>query len=89
MIAASRGYRECVSVLVASGADVNKAKVRIEPRWSSHFYDQEGETALIMAAENGHYDCVSILIANGADANISSEVIAWKRLACLSPKASL
>ena len=64
MMAAKRGHHECVSILVANGADVNAPCDAFE-------------TALMKAAENGHLDCASILIANGANVNAYDVVSAW------------
>ena len=76
MIAAKGGYHECVAILTANGADVNRAKTELKG-WPIFWKcdEQNGDTALIMAAEKGHHECVSILIANGADVNIANKVI--------------
>ena len=74
MQAAGNGHHECVSTLIAKGADVNIIALEVE-NWT--FSDREDSTsALMMAAANGHHDCLSILLANGANVHFSSEVIA-------------
>ena len=52
--AACYGHIECVKLLIAAGADVNKA-------------DKYGHTPLNMAAGNGHTECERLLIAAGAN----------------------
>ncbi len=63
MMAAEKGHQECVSILVANGANVNAPCDAFE-------------TALMKAVGNGHLDCASILIANGADVNANGWVSA-------------
>ena len=69
MQAAWNGHHECVSALIAKGADVNIIATGFRfPEYSG--------SALMMATYNGHHECMSILIANGANVHIASEVIA-------------
>ena len=56
ILAASRGHRSSVRLLIQAGADVNTRR-------------RDGYTALMCAAENGHDDCVELLIRAGADVN--------------------
>ena len=56
ILAASRGHRSSVRLLIEAGADVNTRR-------------RDGYTALMCAAENGHDDCVEVLIRAGADVN--------------------
>ncbi|GMI14779.1 hypothetical protein TrVE_jg7335 [Triparma verrucosa] len=55
--AALRGHLEVVQVLVAAGADVNKART------------DDGCTPLFMAAQNGHQNVVQALVTARADLN--------------------
>ena len=76
MMAANRGYHQCVSSLVANGADVNMVMEVSRCYWLVflhaalivHSY-QRGLTILMMAVKQGHHECVSILAANGANVN--------------------
>lgn len=63
MVSARAGCRECLSLLLAAGADVNA----VSPA---------GQTALHLAAEAGHTDAVTALLGAGAeiDAAITSLV---------------
>jgi ankyrin repeat protein len=54
MGAAEHGHQEIVSILLTSGANVNKV-------------NSEGKTALSLAAEKGHLEIVKLLLAAGAD----------------------
>ena len=54
--AAKNGKTELVKLLIAAGADVNKA-------------DEDGETPLFRAAWNAHTECVKLLLAAGANVN--------------------
>ncbi len=54
--AAENGDDELVKLLIAAGADVNKA-------------NKYGNTPLYRAAWNGHTECAKLLIAAGADVN--------------------
>ncbi len=58
IIAAVWGHTDCLSLLLARGADPDRE-------------NKLGDTALIKAAGNGRTDCVRILLENGADLNIS------------------
>ncbi len=58
MLAAARGYKDVVELLVASGAKVN-------------INNNINRTALMQASSKGHIDIVRLLIAAGADINIS------------------
>ena len=60
ILAADKGYKEIVDILLENNADVN-AK------------DNNGWTALILAAENGHKDIVIILLQNNANVNARSD----------------
>ena len=57
-IAAREGNDECLSQLIAAGADVNIA-------------NNDGETPISIAAWEGNDRCLSQLIAAGADVNIA------------------
>ena len=61
MIAAEKGFHNCVSVLVNAGADVN-------------IQDWLGNNALIKAADEGTYKCVQILLHSGADVNTQNNL---------------
>ena len=85
MLAAANGHPDCVSLLVAHSADINRASNVSRPRCIAtpvlleyvlnlFRYAQNGETALMLAAGLGRPECVSILIANGADVNFVSDV---------------
>ena len=39
-------------------------------------FDQDGNTALMIAAQGGHHECLSILLAHGADVNKAGRVSA-------------
>ncbi|KAJ1456944.1 ankyrin repeat-containing domain protein [Pelagophyceae sp. CCMP2097] len=56
MIVAQNGHAGVVDLLIAAGANVNKA----EP---------DGATPLILAAQNGHGGIVALLLARGANVN--------------------
>ncbi len=62
MLAAENGHPECLSILLAHGADVDRAR------------DVSGSTALIYAARKGHSECLSILLAHGAEVDKANEV---------------
>jgi ankyrin repeat protein len=55
--AARDGCVECISVLLAAGADINGV-------------DEDGITALVSALINGHYDVAGLLLEKGANPNI-------------------
>ena len=59
-IAASKGQAGVIEVLLANGADVNRAK------------SKDGLTALMAAAAFGHTDSVTALIAGGANVNATN-----------------
>ena len=40
-------------------------------------FEQDGDTALMMAARNDLDKSVSILVANGADVNMATKVLEW------------
>ena len=43
-------------------------------------FDQDGNTALMIAAQEGHHECLSILLTHGAKVDKADEVgavIAW------------
>ena len=74
ILAAWRGHHECVSTLIANGAEVNIIAPEAKD-WK--FSDRAfSASALMMAAKYGHHECLSILIANGANVHFASEVIA-------------
>ena len=56
LFAAREGALETVRVLLAAGADVNKASV-------------DRSTPLLVAIQNGHYDVAQFLLDDGADPN--------------------
>ncbi|KAG9476315.1 hypothetical protein GDO78_003070 [Eleutherodactylus coqui] len=58
-VTASRGYSECLQLLLKKGADVDFAP--------------GGESALHGACENGHNECVRLLLRYGANPNIQSQ----------------
>ncbi|XP_040268983.1 ankyrin repeat and SOCS box protein 16-like isoform X1 [Bufo bufo] len=58
-VTASRGYTQCLQLLLKKGADVDFAP--------------GGESALHGACENGHDECVRLLLRNGANPNIQSQ----------------
>jgi cytohesin len=57
-LAAGRGHKKIVELLIAKDADVN-AKLAVE-----------GETPLHLAAWDGHKEIAELLIAKGADVNV-------------------
>jgi len=59
-IAAAKGQKEVVELLIAKGADVN-AK------------EKSGQTALLAAAMQGYREIVKTLLVNGADVNAKEE----------------
>ena len=82
ILAAWRGHHECVSTLIANGADVNIIAPELED-WEFSIRDCSA-SALMMAADHGHHECLSILIANGANVHFASEVIARFPSSCTS-----
>jgi ankyrin repeat protein len=85
VLAAENGHHQCVSLLIANGANASIANkvIKVSPAAAlcsreSSFYgmhasvEQAGETALVKAAGNGHPKCVSILIDH-----CSAQVIYW------------
>ncbi|XP_068094655.1 ankyrin repeat and SOCS box protein 10 isoform X2 [Hyperolius riggenbachi] len=58
-VAASRGYTDCLQLLLKKGADVDFAP--------------GGETALHGACQNGHSECVRLLLRFGANPNAESQ----------------
>ena len=88
MIVAQKGRHECLSVLLAHGADVNMAGevstvgIRVEKLSPAvrcthcFFVDKDGFTALMIAAQEGHQECISILLAHGADVKMADRVSA-------------
>lgn len=58
MWAANNGHADCVSVLLAAGADVNGASA-------------DGMTALMLACKGDHIDCIKALLA--AHANVTAK----------------
>jgi len=60
MIAAMRGYKDCVTLLLDKGFDAN-------------IQDSNGYTALMIAAMRGCKDCVSLLLDKGADVTIKDK----------------
>ena len=61
IIAARRGYKDVVKLLLANSIDIN-------------IKDRFGYTALILALERGYKDVVKLLLASGADANIGGKL---------------
>lgn len=59
MCAANYGRMECMRLLLAAGADVNRRGFG-------------GETGCMRAARQGHVDCLERLVARGADLNVQS-----------------
>lgn len=59
-IAAYRGYRDIVELLIANGASVHKA-------------DDSGETSLHKASVKGHLEIVLLLVENGANVNVKTK----------------
>jgi ankyrin repeat protein len=92
-MAAYNGHYECISTLIAEGANVNIAmEVNYDVTVGMYEYnfglfyhldEQDGETALMMATRKRHDECVSILIANGADINMAMEVVALCFFVCV------
>ncbi|KAM4028285.1 uncharacterized protein ACNLHF_023702 isoform 5-T5 [Anomaloglossus baeobatrachus] len=58
-VTASRGYTDCLRLLLQRGADVD--------------FTPGGESALHGACENGHNQCVQLLLKHGANPNIQSQ----------------
>uniref|UniRef100_A0A8C5WFW3 Ankyrin repeat and SOCS box containing 10 n=1 Tax=Leptobrachium leishanense TaxID=445787 RepID=A0A8C5WFW3_9ANUR len=58
-VTASRGYVDCVQLLLRKGADVE--------------FSPSGESALHGACENAHTECVKILLRHGANPNAESQ----------------
>ena len=56
-VAAAKGHAGVVELLLARGADPNKART------------DRGTTPLYIATQQGHAGVVELLLANGADAN--------------------
>jgi ankyrin repeat protein len=54
MLAAARGHKSLVTLLLSVGAIIDE-------------WDREGETALILAAANGHKSVVNLLLDSGAE----------------------
>ena len=85
MMAAGKGHHECVSILVANGADINYRVLRRHDcgkRRGSYISEIIAETALTLAVTNGHHQCVSILVANGADVNDPQIYVSRGREVC-------
>jgi len=59
MLAADKGYLDCLEVLLKHGADVNAVSAG-------------GCTALMPAAIEGHVDCLEVLVKHGADVNVAA-----------------
>jgi len=70
--AASEGHIDCLRLLIASGADVNKPDNTVKNNTPAH-----------IAASKGHVDCLRLLISNGADLNTHSSLdITPLQIAC-------
>jgi len=68
MIAASKGHKDVVELLLSHGANIN-ARYVDPPGYGS---SDEGATALTFAAAEGHVDIVRFLISKGADGRIKN-----------------
>ena len=66
-LAASRGHKEIVKLLIAAGADVNAKS-------------EDGWTPLHNATGQGYKEIVELLIAKGADVNAKDDDIGWTPL---------
>ena len=60
MVAAKRGYFECVSILLQHGCSIDEQ-------------NKNGETALMMAAKNGHKYCLQLLLDFHANIDVQDE----------------
>ena len=60
MIASANGYKECVSLLLESGANVN-------------VQTNSGHSALIRAAADGYEECVILLLEAGVNVNAQTD----------------
>ncbi|XP_041421625.1 ankyrin repeat and SOCS box protein 10 isoform X3 [Xenopus laevis] len=72
-VTASRGYAECLQLLLRQGANVDFAP--------------GGETALHGACENAHTECAKILLSYGANPNVGSQDGAHPLHCCKSPES--
>ena len=59
--ASLNGHRECIELLLDSGANVNAM-------------DANGNTCLMLSAQHGHHDCVQLLLEKGANVNLYDQV---------------
>ena len=77
--AAEKGHHECLSILLAHGAKVDKLKEVSEVSFNGdmkHYHIGfagigwfQGYRALTSAAGGGHRECLLILLAHGAEAD--------------------
>ena len=59
LFAAREGCKDCVRVLLASGASINQTSA-------------DGSSALLVAVQNGYYDMALFLMVQGADVNLAN-----------------
>jgi ankyrin repeat protein len=59
LFAARQGAMDCVRVLVAAGADVNRTSV-------------DGSSPLLVTVQNGYYDIALFLMDHGANVNLAN-----------------
>jgi ankyrin repeat protein len=88
MLAAQKGYREVVELLVQAGADIEQQnevsayRARFVSSLSTRLLTgkyiavclQSGHTALMLAAQAGHVEVVNGLVQAGADIETCDEV---------------
>ena len=82
------GCHECLSILLAHGAEMDKHVLVSVVMWSvlnftnlligfsnhlSVYIKQDGYSALMIAAAKGHHECLSILLAHGAEVDRPNE----------------
>ncbi|XP_018431181.1 PREDICTED: ankyrin repeat and SOCS box protein 10-like, partial [Nanorana parkeri] len=72
-VTASRGYSDCLQLLLRKGADVDFAP--------------GGENALHGACQHGHSECVRLLLRHGANPNVESQDGALPLHYCKTPES--
>ncbi|XP_040211375.1 ankyrin repeat and SOCS box protein 10-like isoform X1 [Rana temporaria] len=72
-VTASRGYSDCLQLLLKKGAEVD--------------FSPSGESALHGACQNGHSECVRLLLRHGANPNMESQNGTFPLHHCQKPES--